>query len=70
MVKVQPGSGTTSSCAAPPAKGAAKTQLRMTLSPPKVAAGRLVTMRVMVRANGEAVRAARGCASAEVRARA
>jgi endoglycosylceramidase len=57
-VKVQPGRGVTSSCAAAPSKGAAKTQLRVTLSPRAVTPGRLVTMRATVRANGRAVRGA------------
>jgi hypothetical protein len=56
-VDVQPGSGATSSCAAP-AKGAAKTQLRVTLTPRKVRAGRRVTVRAIVRAQGQAVRGA------------
>jgi hypothetical protein len=56
-VKVQPGSGVTSSCAAA-SKGARKTQLRVTLSPRKVMAGSLVTVRATVRAKGRAVRGA------------
>jgi endoglycosylceramidase len=57
-VKVQPGSGATSSCAAP-SKGAEKTQLRLTLSPRKVKPGRVVSVSVTVRAKGQAVRGAK-----------
>jgi endoglycosylceramidase len=56
-VNVQPGSGATSSCAAP-ARGAAKTRLRVTLSPRKVRYGRLVTLRATVSASGRAVQGA------------
>ena len=57
-VKVQPGNGATSSCAAP-VKGAGKTPLRVTVSPRKVRRGRLVTMRATVRAKGRPVRGAK-----------
>jgi endoglycosylceramidase len=56
-VSVKPGSGATASCAAA-SKGAAKTQLRVTLAPRKVRAGRRVTVRATVRAKGKAVRGA------------
>jgi endoglycosylceramidase len=57
-VKVQPGSGATDSCAAPP-KAGEKTPLRVTVSPRKVRPGRLVSVRVSVAAQGLPVRGAK-----------
>ena len=57
-VKVQPGSGATSSCAAPSTAGARRTRLSVKPTPRRVRAGRRVTVRVTVRAKGRAVRGA------------
>jgi endoglycosylceramidase len=53
-VQVQPGSGITSSCASP----SRTAQLRVTVSPRSVKAGRLVTVVATVRAGGSPVRGA------------
>ena len=57
-VKVQPGSGVTSSCATALASGA-KPRLSVRVTPRRVRHGRRVTLRATVRANGRAVRGAK-----------